>query len=163
MDARTEIETTLPSRDRTKPPERAPHRFRGAASHENVAAGSLNFGRQSIVDHQSGTGFDTVDTFKKTPSVADLKRAGRDVAKDISEIGTLPVLKKTLLNNDADIGSLDVKLTDAVLAGRKTKWKPRTTNHTSGAARRYSRQMGAAVDGAATHPGAHEKQCYADS
>ena len=102
------------------------------------------------------------DTFKKTPSVADLKRAGRDVAKDISEIGTLPVLKKTLLDNDARIGSLDVKLTDAVLAGRKTKWKPRTTNHTSGAARRYSRQMGAAVDGAATHPGAHEKQCYAD-
>jgi dihydroxy-acid dehydratase len=56
-----------------------------------------------------------------------------------------------------------VKLTDAELAERKTKWAARTTNHTSGALWKYAQQVGPAVDGAVTHPGgAHEKQCYAD-
>jgi hypothetical protein len=164
MDARTDIKTRLPSRDGTKGPERAPHRFRDAVSHENAATGRINAAlRPSMVAHQYGTGFGTVEIFKKTPYVADLKRGGRDVAKDISEIGKLPVLKKTLLDNDADIGALNVKLTDAEPAGRKTKWKPRKTNHTSGALGKYARQVGAAADGAVTHPGgAHEKQCYAD-
>ena len=54
-------------------------------------------------------------------------------------------------------------LTDAELAERKTKWKPRATHHTSGALWKYAQQVGPAVDGAVTHPGgAHEKQCYAD-
>ena len=61
------------------------------------------------------------------------------------------------------IGILNVKLTEAELAERKTKWKPRATNHTSGALWKYAQQVGPAVDGAVTHPGgAHEKQCYAD-
>ena len=64
---------------------------------------------------------------------------------------------------DAVVGTLNVKLTDAELAERKTKWKPRATNHTSGALWKYAQQVGPAVDGAVTHPGgAHEKQCYAD-
>jgi len=49
---------------------------------------------------------------------------------------------------DAEIGSLNVKLTDAGLAERKTSWKPGATNHTSGAL-----WKDAAVDGAVTHPG----------
>jgi dihydroxy-acid dehydratase len=54
-------------------------------------------------------------------------------------------------------------LTDTELAERKTKWKPRPTNHTSGALWKYAQQVGPAVDGAVTHPGGeHEKQCYAD-
>jgi dihydroxy-acid dehydratase len=61
------------------------------------------------------------------------------------------------------VGILNVKLTDAELAERKTKWAPRQTNHTSGALWKYAQQVGPAVDGAVTHPGgAHEKQCYAD-
>src|SRR5260221_96938 len=68
-----------------------------------------------------------------------------------------------IIEIDADVGTLNVKLTDAELAERKTKWKPRTTNHTSGALWKYAQQVGPAVDGAVTHPGgAHEKQCYAD-
>jgi dihydroxy-acid dehydratase len=54
-------------------------------------------------------------------------------------------------------------LTDAELAERKTKWAPRETKHTSGALWKYAQQVGPAVDGAVTHPGAaYEKQCYAD-
>src|SRR6202048_1763871 len=68
-----------------------------------------------------------------------------------------------IISLDADKGTLNVKLTDAELAERKTKWKPRETNHTSGALWKYAQQVGPAVDGAVTHPGgAHEKQCYAD-
>jgi dihydroxy-acid dehydratase len=64
---------------------------------------------------------------------------------------------------DADVGTLNVKLTGAEQAERKTKWKPGATNHTSGALWKYARQVGPAVDGAVTHPGGgHEKQCYAD-
>jgi dihydroxy-acid dehydratase len=64
---------------------------------------------------------------------------------------------------DAVAGTLDVKLSDAELAQRKTKWSARATNHTSGALWKYAQQVGPAVGGAVTHPGgAHEKQCYAD-
>ena len=56
-----------------------------------------------------------------------------------------------------------MKLSDAELAERKTKWKPRETNHASGALWKYAQQVGPAVAGAVTHPGgAHEKTCYAD-
>ena len=71
--------------------------------------------------------------------------------------------KNTAIEIDAEVGTLNVKLTDAELAERKTKWAPRQTNHTSGALWKYAQQVGPAVDGAVTHPGgAHEKQCYAD-
>src|SRR6201984_1109151 len=68
-----------------------------------------------------------------------------------------------IIEIDAVAGTLNVKLTDAALAGRKTRWRPRETNHTSGALWKYAQQVGPAVAGAVTHPGgAHEKQCYAD-
>ena len=68
-----------------------------------------------------------------------------------------------IIEIDAVVGTLNVKLTDAELAERKTKWKARETNHTSGALWKYAQQVGPAVGGAVTHPGgAHEKQCYAD-
>ncbi|MBN9006467.1 MAG: dihydroxy-acid dehydratase [Rhizobiales bacterium] len=68
-----------------------------------------------------------------------------------------------IIEIDAVAGTLNVKLTDAELTERKTKWRPRTTNYTSGALWKYAQQVGPAVNGALTHPGgAHEKQCYAD-
>jgi len=68
-----------------------------------------------------------------------------------------------IIEIDADVGTLNVKLTDAELAERKTKWMPRATNHTSCALWKYAQQVGPAGGGAGTHPGgAHEKQCYAD-
>ncbi len=68
-----------------------------------------------------------------------------------------------IIEIDAVDGTLNVKLSDDELAQRKTKWRARATNHTSGALWKYAQQVGPAVDGAVTHPGgAHEKQCYAD-
>jgi dihydroxy-acid dehydratase len=78
--------------------------------------------------------------------------------------GPIGLLKDgDIIEIDAVGGTLNVKLTEAELAERKTKWKPRETNHTSGALWKYAQQVGPAVAGAVTHPGgAREKQCYAD-
>jgi dihydroxy-acid dehydratase len=68
-----------------------------------------------------------------------------------------------IIEIDAVTGALNVNLTEKELAERKTRWRPRETNHTSGALWKYAQQVGPAVAGAVTHPGgAHEKHCYAD-
>jgi dihydroxy-acid dehydratase len=68
-----------------------------------------------------------------------------------------------IIEIDAEAGILNVKLSDAELVQRKSKWTPRETHHTSGALWKYAQQVGPAVAGAVTHPGgAHEKYCYAD-
>ena len=53
------------------------------------------------IAHEAGIKFDLHDVaeiFKRTPYIADLKPAGRYVAKDLFEIGGVPVLMKTLLD-----------------------------------------------------------------
>ncbi|HEX3442670.1 MAG TPA: dihydroxy-acid dehydratase [Pseudolabrys sp.] len=70
-----------------------------------------------------------------------------------------------IIEIDAVNGTLDVKLSDAELAQRKTQWKPRPNDlAASGYLWKYAQQVGPAVNGAVTHPGgADEKECYADS
>src|ERR1700752_2000594 len=43
--------------------------------------------------------FDVAEVMKRTPYVADLKPGGRYVAKDMFEVGGIPLLMKTLLDN----------------------------------------------------------------
>uniref|UniRef100_UPI001D0E054A dihydroxy-acid dehydratase domain-containing protein n=1 Tax=Klebsiella pneumoniae TaxID=573 RepID=UPI001D0E054A len=43
--------------------------------------------------------FDVAEIFRKTPYVADLKPGGRYVAKDMFEVGGIPLLMKTLLDH----------------------------------------------------------------
>src|SRR5438093_1356644 len=43
--------------------------------------------------------FDVAEVFKKTPYIADLKPSGRYVAKDLFEVGGVPLLMKTLLDH----------------------------------------------------------------
>ena len=188
MDAKTRIESRLPSRHVTDAPARVPHRaylpvmgltgfemhrpFGGERLCCNGAAPCNNNSRRDIVPRRAlqhtataarecGIRFDAAEIFKKPPYVPDLKPGGRYVAKDMREIGDMTLLPQTLLGFDADVGTLNVKLTDAERAERKTKWSVRTTNQTAGAL--LAQQGGPAVDGAVTHPGgAHEKQCYVD-
>jgi hypothetical protein len=92
------------------------------------------------------------EVFKKTPCVADLKPAGRDVAKDMREAGGM-----------SSHGPSNVILTDEKPAARQTEWPSRATNPASGTLWKYAQQTGAADYGAAIQlGGAHEKQCYAD-
>ncbi|UTD28988.1 dihydroxy-acid dehydratase [Bradyrhizobium sp. WD16] len=68
-----------------------------------------------------------------------------------------------IIDIDATAGTLAVRLSDAELAQRRTAWQPRPTNYTSGVLWKYAQQVGPALAGAVTHPGAaHESRQYAD-
>ena len=69
-----------------------------------------------------------------------------------------------IIDIDAVNGTLDVRLTDAELAARKTEWAgPKPIEYGSGAIWKYAQQVGPAVNGAVTHPGgAGELTSYAD-
>ena len=78
--------------------------------------------------------------------------------------GPIALLKDgDMISIDAVNGTIDVKLSDAELAERKKSWKPRENEYGSGALWKYAHQVGPAVNGAVTHPGAEkEKVSYAD-
>src|SRR6266700_2017403 len=64
---------------------------------------------------------------------------------------------------DAEAGTLNVRLSDEEFARRKRDWKPRNPEFPSGYLWKYAQQVGAALNGAVTHPGgAAERACYAD-
>jgi dihydroxy-acid dehydratase len=64
---------------------------------------------------------------------------------------------------DAEKGSIDLMVDEAVLAKRRAAWQPRKTLYTSGALWKYAQLVGPAVNGAVTHPGAaEESHVYAD-
>jgi dihydroxy-acid dehydratase len=68
-----------------------------------------------------------------------------------------------IIELDAENGILNVKLSDDELTKRKTEWKPRSNDHGSGYLWKYAQQVGPAVNGAVTHPGAKaETISYAD-
>ena len=128
MHARTNIRNGLPSRHVTAAPDSA----------------------LSAMAREAGGGFGrafAVEIFKKTPGVAGLKPGGRDVAKDIVDCGVINV----------EAGTLDVKLTGAERAQRKTKRASRATNPGSGALWKVAQQAGSAVDGAVTTRVAHAR------
>ena len=64
---------------------------------------------------------------------------------------------------DAEAGTIDLKVSESVLAERQKNWKPRQNDYQSGALWRYSQNVGPAYKGAVTHPGAKtETHVYAD-
>ncbi len=73
-----------------------------AATVVAASGGSTNAGLHlPAIAHEAGIDFDlhaVAEIFKKTPYIADLKPGGRYVAKDMYEIGGVPVLMKALLD-----------------------------------------------------------------
>ncbi|MFL5052948.1 MAG: dihydroxy-acid dehydratase [Xanthobacteraceae bacterium] len=68
-----------------------------------------------------------------------------------------------VISLDAEAGTMSVQLSDDELTRRKAQWKAPEEAFGSGYLWKYARQVGPAVAGAVTHPGAlAEKQCYAD-
>jgi dihydroxy-acid dehydratase len=68
-----------------------------------------------------------------------------------------------IIEIDAVKGTLEVKVSADELAKRKSQWKGRESEYGSGYLWKYAQQVGPAVNGAVTHPGAAgEKDCYAD-
>ena len=74
-----------------------------AASVVAASGGSTNAALHlPAIAHECGIKFDLFDVaeiFHKTPYIADLKPAGRYVAKDMFEAGGIPLLMKTLLDH----------------------------------------------------------------
>src|SRR6266702_4652614 len=78
--------------------------------------------------------------------------------------GPIALLRDSdIIAMDAVKGTLEVKLSKAELGARAKAWKPRAPEFTSGYLWKYAQQVGAARQGAVTHPGAAaERACYAD-
>src|SRR4029077_8871079 len=74
-----------------------------AAATVAASGGSTNAALHlPAIAHECGiefTLFDVAEVFKTTPYVADLKPGGRYVAKDMFEVGGIPLLMKTLLDH----------------------------------------------------------------
>src|SRR5947209_8043151 len=80
------------------------------------------------IAHECGiqfTLFDVAEVFKKTPYVADLKPGGRYVAKDMFEVGGIPLLMKTLLDHGFLHGDC-ITVTGRTIAEnlKSVKWNP---------------------------------------
>ncbi|ABD88045.1 dihydroxy-acid dehydratase [Rhodopseudomonas palustris] len=77
--------------------------LQNAAAVVAASGGSTNAALHlPAIAHECGIKFDLFDVaeiFKKTPYVADLKPGGRYVAKDMYEVGGIPLLMKTLLDH----------------------------------------------------------------
>jgi dihydroxyacid dehydratase/phosphogluconate dehydratase len=156
-----------------------------AADVVTASAGCTNAVRHLIAP-KSGITFDLVDgaeVFKRTPYIADLKPAGRFVAKDLVDLSSVPLLTKTLLDNGFMRGdcmtvtgcAMAEKINcvawtpdvvrpadqDAEFEKRPAAWQPQGMG--SGCLWKYAQEVGAARHGAVTYPvGAAEKACYAD-
>ncbi len=73
--------------------------------------------------------------------------------------GTIALLKDgDQITIDAINGTIDVDLSDAELAKRKSEWKARENDYQSGALWKYAQTVGDARYGAPTHPGAKKEK-----
>jgi len=86
------------------------------------------------------------------------------VGPEAAEGGPIGLLKDgDIITIDAEKGVLEVELSDAELAERRSQWQPRETDFASGTLWKYAQTVGTARYGAVTHPGGQkEKRCYAD-
>src|SRR4029453_6321844 len=80
------------------------------------------------IAHEAGIKFDLFDVaeiFKRTPYVADLKPGGRYVAKDLFEVGGMPVLIRALLDGGFLHGDC-IPVTGRTIAEnlKSVKWNP---------------------------------------
>ncbi|MBN8535313.1 MAG: dihydroxy-acid dehydratase [Rhizobiales bacterium] len=80
------------------------------------------------IAHECGIDFDLFDVaeiFRKTPYIADLKPGGRYVAKDMFEVGGIPLMMKTLLDHGFMHGDC-MTVTGRTMAENlaSVKWNP---------------------------------------
>src|SRR6186713_3174394 len=100
-----------------------------AAATVAASGGSTNAALHlPAIAHECGiefTLFDVAEVFKKTPYIADLKPGGRYVAKDLFEVGGIPLLMKTLLDSGYLHGDC-MTVTGRTIAEnlKSVKWNP---------------------------------------
>jgi len=86
------------------------------------------------------------------------------VGPEAADGGPIALVKDgDIISIDAEKGTIDLKVDEKTLAERKKAWVPRKTDFQSGALWRYAQNVGPALNGAVTHPGAKaETHVYAD-
>ena len=100
-----------------------------AAAVVSASDGSTNAALHlPAIAHECGIKFDLFDVaevFKRTPYIADLKPGGKYVAKDMFEVGGIPLLMKTLLDHGYLHGDC-MTVTGRTIAEnlKSVKWNP---------------------------------------
>ncbi|MGH1418376.1 MAG: dihydroxy-acid dehydratase [Hyphomicrobiaceae bacterium] len=86
------------------------------------------------------------------------------VGPEAAEGGPIGLIEDgDIISIDADAGTLDLEVSQEVLAKRRETWKPPANKIQSGALRKFADQVGPARYGAVTHAGGKaEVVCYAD-
>ncbi|MGQ2941582.1 MAG: dihydroxy-acid dehydratase [Blastomonas fulva] len=86
------------------------------------------------------------------------------VGPEAADCGPIALVEDgDLIAIDAEAGTIELLVDDAVLAERRAAWQPRENDYQAGALWRYAQNVGPASKGALTHPGAKaEKHVYAD-
>ena len=86
------------------------------------------------------------------------------VGPEAAECGPIALVEDgDIITIDAEAGTMDLVVDESVLDQRRKAWQPRVNDYQSGALWRYSQNVGPAVKGALTHPGAKtERHVFAD-
>ncbi|WP_326524569.1 dihydroxy-acid dehydratase [Sphingomonas sp.] len=86
------------------------------------------------------------------------------VGPEAAEGGPIALVENgDMIRIDAEAGTIDLLVDDAVIADRRARWAPRTNDYQSGALWRYAQNVGPAWAGAVTHPGGKaETHVFAD-
>jgi dihydroxy-acid dehydratase len=86
------------------------------------------------------------------------------IGPEASDCGPIALVEDgDIIAIDAEAGTIDLQVDDAVLEARRKAWRPRQNDYQSGALWRYAQNVGPASKGALTHPGAaSETHVYAD-
>jgi dihydroxy-acid dehydratase len=86
------------------------------------------------------------------------------VGPEAADGGPIALLKDgDMIIIDAEIGTIEVELSDAELANRKAAWKPKPPLFGNGVLWRYAKNVGPARNGAVTNPGAkNEVRAFTD-
>jgi dihydroxy-acid dehydratase len=86
------------------------------------------------------------------------------VGPEAAEGGPIALVENgDIIAIDAEAGTIDLKVDEAVLAERRKNWQPRQNDYQSGALWRFAQNVGPARKGAVTHPGAKaETHVFAD-
>ncbi|WP_066120227.1 dihydroxy-acid dehydratase [Blastomonas sp. CCH2-A2] len=86
------------------------------------------------------------------------------VGPEAADCGPIALVEDgDIISIDAEAGTIDLHVDEAVLAERRKAWQPRTNDYQAGALWRYAQNVGPASKGAVTHPGAKaERHVYAD-
>jgi dihydroxy-acid dehydratase len=86
------------------------------------------------------------------------------VGPEAADCGPIALVEEgDMITIDATKGTIDLHVTEYIMAERRKSWQPRLTDYGAGALWRYAQNVGPAYKGAVTHPGGkNERHSYAD-